>query len=127
MSRALLTLEQAKRHLNIDIYSMLDGASSDGDPEAGIHDVEVMEKIEEASEAIIAYLKDPTFIDSSGDVDIDSDGIPQIPANVRAAAKLLLGYLWEHRDEDAEGAWQNGNLPQSVRAMLIPLRVPTLA
>lgn len=124
MSRALLTLEQGKRHLNIDVY---EGDSSDGDPEAGIHDVEVLEKIEEASEAVLAYLKDADFIDSDGNVEVDSDQVPVIPANVRAATKLLLGYLWEHRDEDAEGAWKNGNLPQGVRALLIPLRVPTLA
>lgn len=124
MSRVLLTLEQGKRHLQIDVY---EGDSSDGDPEAGIHDVEVMEKIEEASEAVLAHLKSADFLDSDGNVDENSDGSPDIPANVRAAAKLMLGYLWEHRDEDAEKAYQNGNLPQGVQALLSPLRVPTLA
>ena len=124
MSRALLTLEQGKRHLNIDIYAE---ESSDADPESGIHDVEVMEKIEEASEAVLAFLKAADFVDSDGNVDVDSDGKPDIPASVRAATKMLLGYLWEHRDEDAEGAWQGGNLPPAVRSLLIPLRVPTLA
>lgn len=124
MSRALLTLEQGKRHLMIDIY---EGESSDTDPEAGIHDVEIMEKIEEASEAVLAHLKTADFLDSDGNVEVDSDGIPQIPSNVRAATKLMLGYLWEHRDEDAEGAYQRANLPQGVQALLAPLRTPTLA
>lgn len=124
MSRDLLTLEQAKRHLNIDVYA---GESSESDPEAGIHDDEVQEKLEEASEAVLAYLKTADFLDSDGNVETDSAGKPDIPANVRAATKLLLGYLWEHRDEDADKAWQDGNLPQGVRALLMPLRTPTLA
>jgi len=124
MSRALLTLEQGKRHLLIDVY---ESDSSDGDPEAGIHDVEVQEKIEEASEAVLAHLKSADFLDSDGNVEVDGDGKPDIPANVRAAAKLMLGYLWEHRDEDAEKAYQDANLPQGVRALLAPLRTPTLA
>lgn len=124
MSRSLLTLEQGKRHLLIDLY---EGDSSGADPEAGLHDDEVTEKIEEASEAVLAYLKTADFLDSNGDVDLDSDGKPAIPANVRAATKLMLGYLWEHRDEDAEKAYQNANLPQGVVAMLTPLRTPTLA
>ena len=127
MSRSLLTLEQAKRHLNIDVYADAETSSSDADPEAGIHDAEIIEKIEEASEVILKHLKDADFLDSDGDVPTNNDGNPDIPGNVRAAAKLMLGYLWEHRDEDAEGAYQDANLPQGVRALLAADRVPTLA
>lgn len=128
MSRALLTLDQGKRHLNIDIYDMAESSSSvSDDPESGIHDVEILEKIEEASEVILKHLKDAEFLDSDGFVPVDSAGNPEIPGNVRAAAKLMLGYLWEHRDEDAEKAYQDANLPQGVRALLAADRVPTLA
>lgn len=118
MSRALLTLAQAKRHLQIDVYE----PESEPDPEAGVHDAEIKEKLEEASEAVLAYLKDADFLDSDGCVVLND-----VPANVRAAAKLMLGYLWEHRDEDAQGAYADGKLPAGVRALLGPLRVPTLA
>jgi hypothetical protein len=127
VSRNLLTLEQAKRHLNIDVYADAESSSSDTDPEAGIHDAEILEKIEEASEVILKHLKSADFLDSDGFVPVDSEDRPEIPGNVRAAAKLMLGYLWEHRDEDAEGAYQDANLPQGVRALLAADRVPTLA
>lgn len=127
MSRALLTLTQAKRHLNIDIFSDAESSSSDSDPEAGIFDEEIIEKLQESSEVVLKHLKDPDFLDSDGNVETNSDGIPEIPYNVRAAAKLMLGYLWEHRDEDAEGAYQNGQLPQGVVALLCADRTPTIA
>jgi hypothetical protein len=118
MSRALLTLAQAKRHLQIDVYE----PESEPDPEAGVHDKEIMEKVEEASEAVLAHLKDPDFLDSDGCV-----VVYDVPPLVRAAAKLMLGYLWEHRDEDAEGAYAGGKLPAGVRALLASMRTPTLA
>lgn len=119
----LLTLEQAKRHLYIDDDEI---GSSDG---GSAHDPEILEKITEASALILDYLGDEAggFLDSDGLVAVDSDGVPIIPASVRAAAKLMLGYLYTNRDENQQGAFEAGWLPAPVIACLRTHRTPTLA
>ena len=117
----LITLEQAKAHLRVT------------------HDAEddqITEFVEAASTAVVAYLKsgastfldtpgNPTpIVDSSGDV-VDYD----VPAQVKAATKILVGNLFRNRDSvqpDADG-WREGFLPPPVTALLYPLRDPALA
>jgi hypothetical protein len=121
----LVTLEQAKRHLYIDI------ADTD-------RDADIMDKVEEASAAVISYLKDSAqgFLDSSGLLGVDSSGQPLldspgvvIPFQVRAATLQLLTALFENRGDDggAMSKFEQGYLPPAVTALLYPLRDPALA
>jgi len=121
----LVTLAQAKRHLYIDEAD----ASRDDD---------VMDKIEEASAAVISYLKTNAagFLDSSGLIVTDSSGAPvtdspavHIPYQVRAATLQLLTALFENRGDDggALSKFEQGYLPPVVTALLYPLRDPALA
>jgi len=111
----LITLDQAKAHLRID--------SDDGDEE-------LEEKIEEASAAVISYLKSAAedFLDTSGEPR-QSGGKPVVPWQVRAATLQLLTALYENRGEDggAMSKFEQGYLPPSVTALLYPLRDPSLA
>lgn len=128
MSHMLLTLEQAKREIRLDLGAA-EASSSDSDPEAGLFDAEIVEIIEEVSEAIILYLKDAAseFLDSSGNIDQDSDGNPDIPLDVRRAAKLFFRLSFEHTDEANKETYANGRIPDPVVAILGMRRVPTLA
>ena len=122
----LVTLEQAKRHLYIDV----DDTSRDED---------VMDKIEEASAAVARYLKTSAagFLNSAGlivtdspngSVVLDSPSV-HIPFEVRAATLQMLTALFENRGDDGGEAsrFQQGYLPPSVTALLYPLRDPTCA
>ena len=51
----------------------------------------------------------------------DSDGGIPLPMLARAAIQLMLGHLYEHREEVAEKAM--ASLPLGVEALLRPLRV----
>jgi hypothetical protein len=119
----LVTLEQAKAHLYID-----------GDD----HDAQVTEKVEEASAAVISYLKDAAqeFLDSSNLLNVDSSGqvitdSPSvfIPFQIRAATLQMLTALWENRGDDGGemSKFSQGYLPPAVTALLYPLRDPALA
>jgi hypothetical protein len=119
----LVTLAQAKKHLYID-----------GDD----HDEEVIEKIEEASGAVISYLKDGAeeFLDSSNLLNIDTSGnvitdspAVFIPFQIRAATLQMLTALWENRGDDGgeKSKFAHGYLPPSVTALLYPLRDPAIA
>lgn len=110
----IVTLDQAKDHLRIDT-------------DAGDNDLSL--KISAASAAVYAYLKNGTdlFTDSAGALIVDSAGVPDVPFQVKAACLLMLGYLYKDRDEDADGAYEQGYLPKPVTALLYPLRDPALA
>lgn len=121
----LVTLAQAKRHLYIDEAD----TSRDDD---------IMDKIEEASAAVISYLKQSAagFLDSSGLLAVDSSGTPvldspavHVPFQIRAATLQLLTALFENRGDDGGAAskFEHGYLPPSVIALLYPLRDPALA
>lgn len=108
----LVSLEQGKRHLRVIIDDEDD-------------DIEL--KIEGASAAVLDYLKSRAseFLDSSGQVEIDSDGEPVgVPTNVQAAVLLMLGYLYKDRDTNADDAYERGYLPAPVTALLYPKRDP---
>lgn len=121
----LVTLEQAKRHLYIPVSSTA-------------HDEDIADKIEEASAAVISYLKTNAagFLDSSGLLVTDTSGnvatdspAVHIPFQVRAATLQLLSALFENRGDDGGAAskFEPGYLPPAVTALLYPLRDPTLA
>ena len=126
MNRNLLTLEQAKREVRLLIG---EPESSDGDPEADAFTPLIEELIPEVSEIIIGYLKDAAdeFMDSAGNVEVDSEGNPDIPRDVRAAARLLFRIMFEHTDETQQDLYAGGKLPEGVAAILRMRRVPTLA
>lgn len=105
----LITLDEAKKHLNIDY---------DGD------DSDITLKVHAASGAVCNYLKSAAsgYLDSTGNVIADS-----VPFEVKAATMLMLGYLYKDRDEDSTNAYSQGYLPRPVTALLYPLRSPAVA
>lgn len=85
-----------------------------------------------ASEAVLQYIGDPTFVDTAGFVPVDSAGDPVgVPAQVKAATLLLLGDLYEHRKPEptdpVPAEFGYGYLPRAVVALLYPFRLPSLA
>lgn len=111
----LVSLSQAQDHLR------LDHSAEDND---------LILKIHAASGAVLNYLKSGAdqFLDSSGDIEIDSSGDPVgVPFEVNAATLLMVGFLYKDRDENADGAYEQGYLPRPVTALLYPLRMPALA
>lgn len=110
----LVSLEQGKRHLRV----ILDDPDENADIEL---------KIKGASQAVLDYLKSRAdeFLDSAGEVEVDSENEPVgIPENVQAATLLMLGYLYKDRDNNADSAYQQGYLPAPVTALLYPRRDP---
>lgn len=110
----IVSLVEGKKHLRID------------------HDDEddmITEYIEQASAAVVNYLKGvPDWLDSSGEVIEDSPGT-LVPWPIRAATFQLLTALYENRGEDGGVAskFEQGYLPPAVTALLYPLRDPALA
>ncbi|WP_349573121.1 head-tail connector protein [Azotobacter salinestris] len=121
-----VTLERAKAHLNMD---------HDED------DILITAYTKAASGAVKNYLKsaspyeverdsnDDPVLDSNGDPEYvrDSSGDKVIRSEVEAAVLLMVGHLYKDRDENAEGAFDQGYLPKPVTALLYPLRDPALA
>jgi hypothetical protein len=95
---ALITLDQAKRHLRM------------GDDE----DEEIEEKVNEASAIVLDYLKVPA----------DEWAVGAVPYLVQAATKLVLGALMENREGNADGPEP---LSQAVKDLLHRYRDPALA
>lgn len=97
---ALVTLQQAKRHLRV------------------LHDDEnddLNDKIQQASEIVLDYIQRPelTWTDASNGTPSDA------PFRVQAAVLLVLGGLWENRgDEEIEQGQADGYLAKSVTALL---------
>jgi hypothetical protein len=110
----LVTYDQALVHLR-----------ADGEDERD----DIILKIHAASGVVLNYLKSGAkFLDEAGQVKTDADGNPQgIPYEVQAATLLMLGYLYKDRDENANGAFEQGFLPKPVTALLYPLRDPAFA
>lgn len=111
----LITLEMAKAHEYI--------TTAAGDAHLTI-------LVHAASAAVLNYLKAgaDSFLDSSGEVLVDSNGDAiGVPFEVQAATFFMFGYLFKNRDEDPEKAFQMGYLPAPVMALLYPLRDPSMA
>lgn len=85
-----------------------------------------LQMLAEAATGIIAdYLKSAAaeYLGDDGQV-LDPGAVP---AKIKAATIFLVGVMERNRDQDPEGMFADGRLPMPVRAMLYPLRVPTLA
>lgn len=86
-----------------------------------------------ASQAIAMHLESGTryleFLNSDLEaIDENSDGVAQnVPEVVQAATLFLTAWLYRHRDEDDQKAFESGFLPYPVRALLGPLRVPVMS
>ena len=121
-----VTLEQAKHQLQMD---------HDDD------DTLITSYVNAASKAVKNYLKSASpfeierdahgnlVLDSSGDpiYITDSQGAYIVSAEVQQATLLLVGYFYKDRDNNADGAYEQGYLPKPVTALLYPLRDPALA
>lgn len=111
----LVSLEQASAHLRRD---------TDDD------DADLTLKIQAASQAVINYVDDLNFLDSSGEPEYDSSGdIVGVPQPLQAATLLILGDLYSDRElGEAEKAPRLGEitLSRTVHFLLDPYRIPTL-
>lgn len=121
-----VTLEQAKHQLQMD---------HDDD------DTLITGYVTAASKAVKNYLKSASpfeverddhgnpVLDRSGDLTYltDSQGAMVVAAEVEQATLLLVGYFYKDRDNNADGAYEQGYLPKPVTALLYPLRDPALA
>jgi hypothetical protein len=113
----LVSLHRAKQHLRID---------------QDVEDDFIVFYIQAASALVLNYLRDgqDAFLDSSSydsndDLLTDDDGEPiGIPYEVQAASLLMVGYLYKNRDNNEDGAFEQGYLPKPVTALLYPLRDP---
>lgn len=72
-----------------------------------------------ASKSVANYLK------SSADPLLPDDA--EIPAEVRVATIMLVGFLYRSPDQDPDEYFARGFLPAPVTALLYPLRDPALA
>jgi hypothetical protein len=115
----LVTLQQCRDNIRSD---------TDAD------DADLAMKIEAASDAVMDYLGEygATFTDSSGLVEVDSNGDPVgVPARVQQATILTVAYLYRERDGSQEFAvgdqWGYGYaLPKAATALIYSLRKPTV-
>ena len=76
--------------------------------------------INAATNAVVAYLKDPDLLS----VDSPPDAIDE---RVIASIIMLVGYWYRAPDNNNDGAFERGYLPMPITAMLYPMRDPTLA
>lgn len=115
-----VTLQEARDHLRLD--------TADEDSY-----IELL--IEAASAAVCDYIRGygPDFLDSAGEPYEDSSGIAKgLPANVRNATLMLIGYLYKDRDNNglykagSGGNFEHGYLPRPVIGMLYRYRMPGL-
>ena len=102
----LVTLTQAKAQLNITLPP--------GDP----GDVEIQDKLDEAEEIILRYLKG-----ANGEAINWVDPVTA-PGNVTSAIKLMLTHLYQHRGDDEE---KTEDLWTAIHFMLVIYRTPALA
>lgn len=111
----LITLDQAKAHLRMD------------------HDAEdetIESYIRSASRAVLTYLGDAAdeFLDSSGEVVVDSSNLPVTPEDIQHAVRLLVGEFMRNREpepgDQVNPSFGYGYLPRAVTALLYPYRTP---
>lgn len=125
----LVTLDQAKRHLQMD---------------HDVDDQDILDKIAQASGAVLTYMQGAPIgrpqrdsqgavvLDSQGDVvyEQDSTGI-FVRREIEIATLLLLAEFYKNREGKQDGEiaaqWGYGYLPRPVVALLFPLRKPALA
>ena len=103
---ALVTLEQAKRHLN------------DPDPTSETEEDSDLElKLAAAEALVLAYL------DTDADATWDED---TAPADVQIAVLLQLGRLWRYRGDDEDEPADAGDVALPVKAVLRMRKTPVI-
>lgn len=111
----LVTLEQARAHLRSQ------DTADDADLEG---------KISAASSAVLKYVGD-TFNNTDGVIPLDTDGIPDVPDDVKIACLLLIGDFYKNREptetDTVPAEFGYGYLPRAAVALLYPYRTPTIA
>jgi hypothetical protein len=125
---ALVTMDQARRHLNIP---------ASGAPPVSEHDTDIAEKQEEAEALILGYVRRRMGADASAAwlaevATWDVTAVPAVtpPAQVRAAVLRMLGDLWRYRGDDLENERppiEPGELPRHVTTLLDQLCDPAFA
>lgn len=110
----LVTVDSARDHLRID-YDDCD-------------DFDLELKIKAASQAVVRYLKGgaDSFLDTNGDVLLNSNDDPDVPEDVQHATLLLVSHFHRYRDGGNDGGNSGNYLPPAVTALLYPLRDPTI-
>lgn len=115
----LVSLEQASAHLRRD--------TTDDNADLTL-------KIHAASGAVLNYISDADFIDSSGEPDYDSAGDPiGVPFPIQAAVLLILGDLYSDRDgysfRKGDTSPRIGDIviSRSAHFLLDPYRSPVVA
>lgn len=116
----LVTLQQASDHVRRD---------TDED------DANLLVYIEAASEAVLNYIDDYSFLNSAGDVEYDSAGEPLVPKPLQQATLILLGHFYADRDATEFNRGESRNaprlgeitLPRIVHFLLDPYHKPRLA
>jgi hypothetical protein len=111
----LVSLDQAKLSLRLD---------HDADNER------VEEEIHDASAIVLTHLKDRALllVDTSGEILSDSTGTIEIPRDIQRATLAMVKILHESNAGDGQRmGWNEGFLPDEVRALLFPHRMPTVA
>jgi hypothetical protein len=102
------------------------------------NDVEIEMAVKAASAAVLSYLKWPpdSFVDSFGDIPLDSAGDPiGIPADIQQAViywagRFLAdpaGITGNSERQGGVAEWEHFQPPRAVVALLTPYRKPTLA
>ena len=109
MSRRLVTVEEAMKHLRYEVEP----------PELAL-------LIDAASAAVLNYLgEDAAFIDTNGQIN------DEIPFEVKAACLIWLGEMDQNREgvrvDSVDPKFGYGYPPSAVVALLYPLRDPKLA
>ena len=108
MSNLLVTDQEALDHLRLD-----------ADP-PDIYDLQL--KIAAASIAVLKYLGEgATFLDEDGEC-VPTD----VPGDIKIGTLFLIGYLYRLRDENKDGEFKPGFLPDPVLAFLWPYRTPPM-
>ena len=108
--KLLITADQARAHVRTD----------EDTPDFDM-------KVAAASARVLKYLgaQADEFLDTNGDVPLDSGGLPDVPYEVYAGTCLMFGYLYRIRDESTD--YVDGFLPPAVQAILFSSRDPRFA
>lgn len=113
----LVSLQQANDQLRRD--------TSDDDDSLSL-------MIKGASRAVLNYIQDHSFLDSSGEPFENSDGTYDVPEPIQNAVLIIIGMLYKDRDGqdfiDKSDTERLGRiiLPRTVHFLLDPYRLPTV-
>lgn len=108
---ALVSLEKAKRALRYD----------DAD-----NDDVIVDAITDATRAILEYCDTGSFMDTSGDIPLDTNGELDVPADVQRACIFLAGIYLRDPSGLEQKDFADGFMPPALRSLLNPYRTPVV-